>query len=68
MRRKTPTNYEFDWRVRARGSYLVLSAHVVEDGQGVQDLRHAAGLGRGSGVVVLVQSQDLVVITAKEPV
>ena len=45
-----------------------MSAYVVDDEQGVQGLGHAAGLGRGSRVVLLVQSQDLVIITAKGPI
>lgn len=39
--------------------YLVLPAHVIEDWQRLQGLGDAAGLGRGSGVVMLIQGQDL---------
>lgn len=39
--------------------YLVLPAHVVEDWQRLQRLGNAAGLGRGSRVVMLIQGQNL---------
>ena len=52
----------FDQRMKApwlRCTYLVLPAHVVEDWQRLQFLGNAAGLGRGSRVVMLVQGQNL---------
>lgn len=42
-----------------RYGYLVLPAHVVEDWQRLERLGNAAGLSRGSWVVVLIQSQNL---------
>lgn len=41
----------------------MLPAHVVEDWQRLQRLGNAAGLGRGSRVVMLIQGQNLLTIT-----
>ena len=49
-----------------RYGYLVLPAHVIEDWQWLQDLGNAAGLGRGSWVVMLVQGQNLQTIITRE--
>lgn len=46
--------------------YLVLPAHVIEDWQWLQGLGNAAGLGRGSWVVMLVQGQNLQTIITRE--